>query len=190
MEEKVLIKGVFSKINTITAIFMGLSAFWFIPTISAYSHASRSGFDWPDFRMHRNILLVFIFILIISFFLTYKSEIIVTDKRVYGKAIFGKRVDLPFDKISSISSNMLKGIGVASSSGRITFLFCKNNSEVFNTISAILLERQEKRANSSTTIQNTSNTNADELKKFKELLDSGVITEEEFEAKKKQLLDL
>lgn len=29
---------------------------------------------------------------------------------------------------------------------------------------------------------------ADELKKFKELLDSGVITEEEFEAKKKQLL--
>ena len=185
MEEKVLIKGVFSKINTITAIFMGLSAFWFMPTISTYFSGDR-----PDFRMHRNILLVFIFISIISFFLTYKSEIIVTDKRVYGKAIFGKRVDLPFDKISSISSNMLKGIGVASSSGRITFLFCKNNSEVFNTISAILLERQEKRANSSTTIQNTINTNADELKKYKDLLDSGVITEEEFEAKKKQLLGL
>ena len=31
---------------------------------------------------------------------------------------------------------------------------------------------------------------ADELKKFKELLDSGVITQEEFEAKKKQLLGL
>ena len=31
---------------------------------------------------------------------------------------------------------------------------------------------------------------ADELKKFKELLDNGVITQEEFDAKKKQLLGL
>ena len=32
--------------------------------------------------------------------------------------------------------------------------------------------------------------NADELKKFKELLDMGIITQEEFDAKKKQLLGL
>ncbi|MBR5601424.1 MAG: SHOCT domain-containing protein, partial [Clostridia bacterium] len=31
---------------------------------------------------------------------------------------------------------------------------------------------------------------ADELKKFKELLDMGIITQEEFDAKKKQLLGL
>ena len=31
---------------------------------------------------------------------------------------------------------------------------------------------------------------ADELKKYKDLLDSGVITQEEFDAKKKQLLGL
>lgn len=36
----------------------------------------------------------------------------------------------------------------------------------------------------------SSVSSADELKKFKELLDSGVITQEEFEAKKKQLLNL
>lgn len=35
-----------------------------------------------------------------------------------------------------------------------------------------------------------SASNADELKKYKELLDSGVITQEEFDAKKKQLLGL
>ena len=35
-----------------------------------------------------------------------------------------------------------------------------------------------------------SNSNADELKKYKELLDSGVISQEEFDAKKKQLLGL
>ncbi len=35
-----------------------------------------------------------------------------------------------------------------------------------------------------------SASSADELKKFKELLDSGIITQEEFDAKKKQLLRL
>ena len=42
-------------------------------------------------------------------------------------------------------------------------------------------------------IKNTQNTNIqliEELKKYKELLDSGIITEEEFIEKKKQLLDL
>lgn len=39
-----------------------------------------------------------------------------------------------------------------------------------------------------TVVQSTSS--ADELKKFKELLDMGVITQEEFDAKKKQLLGL
>lgn len=37
---------------------------------------------------------------------------------------------------------------------------------------------------------NQSVSNADELKKYKDLLDSGVITQEEFNAKKKQLLGL
>ena len=36
----------------------------------------------------------------------------------------------------------------------------------------------------------TSQGNTDELKKFKDLLDSGVITQEEFDTKKKQLLNL
>ena len=37
---------------------------------------------------------------------------------------------------------------------------------------------------------NQLTTSADELKKYKDLLDSGVITQEEFDAKKKQLLGL
>lgn len=41
-------------------------------------------------------------------------------------------------------------------------------------------------------VTHTSSINsvADEIKKYKELLDSGIITEEEFQAKKKQLLNL
>ena len=40
----------------------------------------------------------------------------------------------------------------------------------------------------SVVINNSSN--ADELKKYKELLDMGVISQEEFDAKKKELLGL
>ena len=36
----------------------------------------------------------------------------------------------------------------------------------------------------------TNTSNADELKKYSELKDQGIITEEEFQAKKKKLLDL
>ena len=46
-----------------------------------------------------------------------------------------------------------------------------------------------KNAPATTIIQNTFSV-ADEIKKFKELLDSGIITQEEFDAKKKQLLGL
>ena len=45
--------------------------------------------------------------------------------------------------------------------------------------------------NKATVINNiTESTNADELKKYKDLLDNGAITQEEFDEKKKQLLNL
>ncbi|MBU9695603.1 SHOCT domain-containing protein [Limosilactobacillus portuensis] len=44
--------------------------------------------------------------------------------------------------------------------------------------------------NENTVSQNTVTSSADEIVKFKKLADDGIITQEEFEAKKKQLLDL
>lgn len=121
-----------------------------------------------------------------------KMEINVTDKRVYGKARFGKRVDLPLDSISAVATGILKGISVASSSGKIHFTGISNNKEIHEAISNLLIERQgkEKPVATTTIKQEIPQSKADELKKFKELLDSGVITQEEFDAKKKQLLGL
>jgi predicted Zn-dependent peptidase len=48
--------------------------------------------------------------------------------------------------------------------------------------------RQHKKAPVQVSIQQTSS--ADELKKYKDLLDQGIITQEEFDAKKKQILGL
>ena len=51
--------------------------------------------------------------------------------------------------------------------------------------------RRASRGNPGSTQSTTqNNTAADEILKFKDLLDKGIITQEEFDAKKKQLLGL
>ena len=117
-------------------------------------------------------------------------EIVVTDKRVYGRAAFGKRVDLPIDSISAVAISFLHGITVATSSGKISFKFIENNEEVHKIISNMLVKRQEKNESMSTSKQEVAQSSADEIAKFKALLDAGAITQEEFDAKKKQLLGL
>ncbi len=70
-----------------------------------------------------------------------------------------------------------------------SFLIRKETYETAKKIKEYLDDKiANKNSGGTTVVQQTSA--ADELKKFKELLDSGVITQEEFDAKKKQLLGL
>ena len=62
--------------------------------------------------------------------------------------------------------------------------------EIHNCVSDLLIERQTKPTAATAIKQEAPKSDADELKKYKELLDSGIITQEEFDAKKKQLLGL
>lgn len=118
----------------------------------------------------------------------HSYELTVTDKRIYGKVAFGKRVDLPVDSISAISTvRLFKGVSVSTASGKISFLVIKNADEIYTVMNNLLIERQQEK-NGVTTAPVENET--DKLKKYKDLLDSGVITQEEFDAKKKQLLGL
>ena len=75
-----------------------------------------------------------------------------------------------------------------------TFVWYSGKAEVTNeqmqTVKNYIQEKiaSYKQAKVSTTVPASSS--VEELKKFKELLDAGVITQEEFDAKKKQLLGL
>lgn len=64
---------------------------------------------------------------------------------------------------------------------------CKNAQEVLSLLNVITSDQTN-----TTNVDpvSPSNSSADEIKKYKELLDSGAITKDEFEAKKKQLLNL
>lgn len=114
----------------------------------------------------------------------------ITDKRVYGKVNLWKRVDLPLDSISAVGTSWFNGISVSTSSGRISFMLISNKDDIHKTISDFLIKRQQERVPENNVNNTVQQCNADEIVKFKELLDNGVITQEEFEAKKKQLLGL
>ncbi len=130
-------------------------------------------------------LCLFIFSIAIQ-----KTKICVTNKRVYGAAMFGKQVDLPFDSISAVGISMFNGISIGTSSGRIVFKGIGNRNDIYQKISELLIDRQTKATTVSQQAPSPEKDETDQLKKFKELLDSGIITQEEFDAKKKQLLGL
>ena len=128
---------------------------------------------------------------IIIYFWLRSSELTVTDKRIYGRISYGKRIDLPVDSVSATStSRLFRAVSISTSSGRIKFRMIKNADAIYAVVSNLLLERQQKENRSSSAAYIQQSDEADQIKKYKDLLDSGVITQEEFDAKKKQLLGL
>ncbi len=125
-------------------------------------------------------------------FMMSKCAITITDKRVIGKSNFGKRVDLPLNQISAVGQGMMSSITISTSSGRVHFWLIENIDDVFEGLSDLIktfqIQKTDFQSMEAPILQQSSN--ADELKKFKELLDNGIITQEEFDAKKKQLLNL
>ena len=213
MDEKIIIKSERFNVKKVAAIiviigFALLIAYAVFDTIKYsdnFNELAAKNYDWFDYSSPLDMALkqdggfIVAFLLHVVFaiiaFIVYRAyskiELTVTDKRVFGCATFGKRVDLPLDAISAVGTSSMKGIDVTTASGAIKFKFILNRDELHKAISKLLVERQSKPTAATTTIkQEIPQSNADELKKYKDLLDNGVITQEEFDAKKKQLLGL
>lgn len=181
-------------ILSIAALLCGFSLIYSIKWGSKWGHSLAESIEYGYFSPFFFFGLPLLVIAVVVYYWIGQCAIVVTDKRVYGKVAFGKQVDLPIDLISSVAKvKIFSAIAVSTSSGVIRFSLVKNAEDVFNAISELLKERQSKIATPTvqTTIkQEISQSNADELKKFKELLDMGIISQEEFDEKKKQLLGL
>jgi len=186
MEEKKIIEGKFIKNFIIFPVAFTVIGLFVLLVIIPY----LAGFSSFEFMLFLPIISAVIAISWVLFFYANNCALTITDSRVFGRAAFGKRVDLPIDSISAIGARWPKGVAVATSSGRIAFLLLANNDEVYECVSKLLIERQASSAKQTTIKQEVPLSNADELKKYKELLDTGIITQEEFDAKKKQLLGL
>lgn len=138
------------------------------------------------------VLIVSVIVAGLFYLKYYRTELTVTDKRVFGKTSFGKRVDLPLDSISAVGTFGSKAIAVTTASGAIKFNQIANRDDVHKAVSDLLVARQsdKKPAAQPQPAAAAPGSTTEELKKYKELLDTGVITQEEFDAKKKQLLGL
>ena len=220
MEEKIIIKGERAEkklgkkflIISVILFFVGIIGTLFVPYFFVAEHFTSFKEYMGRFYLldiilgglYGNFILKLLFVMKcigllmlliwVIYTLIYKfqasSELIVTDKRTYGKIAHGKRVDIPTDSISAIGACALKGIMITSASGAIKFHFLKNRDEIHNVLSKLIIERQGNKKEESAPSAGKEIDVADELKKYKDLLDSGVITQEDFDAKKQQLLGL
>ena len=128
-----------------------------------------------------------VLVILVSVFLNAmmsKCAITLTERRIVGKSAFGKPADISINQISSISKGAFLSISVSVASKSFSFWCIENRDEVFNNLAYMIQTRRV----STPTPQLAGR--ADELKKYKELLDIGAMTQEEFDAIKKQILGL
>ena len=211
MNEQILCEGFIKKsyrvllnIALIFTVFMSVNRyvnadkFYRVQLTAYYSLRDfDSSFSRPQLSDSRYFKAFVIFtvisaVLLIARLALIKTSVTVTDMRVYGKAAFGKRVDLPIDSVSSVSTGMFNAVAVATSSGRVNFIGITNRDEVYEAVNYLLMNRQtgQKYTDANVNTADDSRSAADKLTEYKELLDMGIITREEFDKKKKELLGL
>ncbi len=118
------------------------------------------------------------------------------EKTIYYTDVIGVQykpsgINIGFLQLETASSQMNNRSSNYFNENSFTFDTTTVSNERMAEVAEYVKKRVDefKRSSGKPVIQQTASS-ADELKKFKELLDSGVITQEEFDAKKKQLLGL
>ena len=120
-----------------------------------------------------------------------KKQMIIDSDRIICKN--GKKTTKEFlvKDVKSVEFASLKGLLVRGNGIKYKINLLANADEIKTTIMDSIAALPTENIVAATEIkQEIQPSSADELKKYKELLDSGVISQEEFEAKKKQLLGL
>ena len=122
--------------------------------------------------------------------------VVITNRRIFFcSSVLGDRTEkeINLDKIESIDSgySVMLGSGQLRVKSLTEMLVIDSKTKVITEMANIVKSLISEINNVSNTVNNASNiSTADEIRKYKELLDCGAITEEEFNAKKKELLNL
>ena len=133
------------------------------------------------------LIICFIALVItVLYLLDRKTKLTVQDDVVLLKKRTGKTVQFKIKDISSIESTAFKGLKLKGNAIKCKIILLKNAEEVRTKITQLISDLSSNNQDSSDQHLNETET----IKQYKDLLDSGAITQEEFEAKKKQLLGL
>ena len=120
---------------------------------------------------------------------TEKCEITVTNEAISGKLPHGKTVHIPLNQITAIKRSSFNGVSITSIGNVSNFHCIENREEVMKAIAYLLANPQQSSAQTASPTS-ANDGEAEQLKRLKDLLDDGVLTQEEFDAKKKQVLGL
>lgn len=188
MNEKTLIKGTF------TSNFVGVVVEFIVGVIFAIGFILSITLEMNSPLVSVGCLS-FVIVAIVGGVMNYNlknQELTVTDKRVYG-VLSRKEIELPLDKISYVESKGGSGMVIATAAGFINCQCCTNRDDVIEVMSSLLKKRNTDFHKDEAVVpcESPSKFNKiDEVRKYKELLDENIITQEEFEKKKKELLEL
>lgn len=124
-----------------------------------------------------------------------KCELVITESSVKGKTLLGKEVTLPLYMITAYSTQkFMSTIIVSTASGFTRFAMIQNYEMMGRVLSQKISERQAATpvqvASVATAPAASNNSSMNDLVTLKSYLDQGIITQEEFDAKKKQILGL
>ncbi|MCO6524350.1 MAG: PH domain-containing protein [Candidatus Schmidhempelia sp.] len=133
-------------------------------------------------------------------YLSKTALLVCTNRRIFifNKNMFagGDIVEIPLDMINGVTTKMHWFQGdLEITNGAKSMLFTNVTKDSLNIMVPILrkaIKKFKNQSNQSSTQEasNSSMNEIEELKQLKELLDTGILTEEEFAAKKKQILNL
>ena len=141
MEEKILARSSGGGARKVGFALIALYVVFFLISGAVYKHPFSYGDIFEDIWY---VYLIVLAVFVILYFYFAKMELVVTNKRIYGKAGFGIQVDLPMDSISSVRMGIFRNIVIGTSSGKIHFLFIDNRNEIHEEIINLLIARQQK----------------------------------------------
>ena len=171
MEEKILIKGTktFPAFVIVTDIFFIVSCFVL----------SSMPYDKVLFVLSLALYAVTLYFLAVTI-LGLTTKVTVTNKKVLGVSSKFTKADVLIEHIEAVNLVNSYCFTLKTTAGLMyAFEGYKNAPEIVKVIRELLSPETEETEN-----------DISALKQYKDLLDSGVITQEEFDAKKKQLLGL
>jgi hypothetical protein len=168
----------------------------------ADSYALNVGMEHYIMYISLLIIVPMIFFLILRLLLK-TFGMVITDKRISGWSILQLwRTDLPLDMIQSVSLIGFTGISVRTAGGRIVLFLIRNRRALHNAICELLIQRNTPPAPAEVSEplqESPAECNEEpvietdikqQLLSLKELLDLQVITQEDYDTKKNQILDL
>ena len=125
---------------------------------------------------------------IIIYFTARNNQITLTNYKITG--IYNRHLSLniPIDSISSVSKGWQGSLCITCAGNRYNISFVSNIDIFCSKLNELLNKRTQQTMKRDPVVSQTSK--YDEIEKLKQLLDNGIISQEEFDVKKKQLLGL